>query len=199
MDENMVEYSNILIKSLEECEEAGSFLEPVDYKTLGLFDYPRIIKHPMDLSTCKKKLKKGKYNNIEKLLKDISQIWENCRIYNQPGSLIVQQADFMEEFQKMFLLESPLPTRIPQKRSREEITFEKKIYFTEKVRKTPLDMLIKIFGVVENKCKSNVEKIREYFRMWVDKMDKTAFETIENLLNQEAAKKEKKIVEATGK
>lgn len=136
----------------------------------------------MDLSTCKKKLKHGKYYNFEKVLKDISQIWENCRIYNQAGSLIVQQADFMEEYQKKYLAENPLPVRVPQKRSREEseeISFEKKFYFAEKVRKAQQEILIKVFGIVESNCKHSIEKMGDYFRIRVDKLDKTTFETIE--------------------
>lgn len=37
------------------------FMEPVDHAKLGLADYPRIIKRPMDLGTVRKKLEGGKY------------------------------------------------------------------------------------------------------------------------------------------
>jgi hypothetical protein len=50
-----------LIKSMERMEEAYDFLAPVDYKALGLNDYPLIIKNPMDLGTVAKKLKSGVY------------------------------------------------------------------------------------------------------------------------------------------
>lgn len=43
---------------------AEPFRYPVDYKGLGLFDYPILIKKPMDLSTIKKKIKRNKYKNI---------------------------------------------------------------------------------------------------------------------------------------
>jgi len=36
--------------------ESLNFQFPVDYKALGLIDYPLIVKHPMDLSSIKKKL-----------------------------------------------------------------------------------------------------------------------------------------------
>ncbi len=32
-------------------EESDPFHEPVNYEELGLWDYPKIIKHPMDLGT----------------------------------------------------------------------------------------------------------------------------------------------------
>lgn len=37
------------------------FMDPVDHEKLGLADYPRIIKRPMDLGTVRKKLEGGKY------------------------------------------------------------------------------------------------------------------------------------------
>jgi Bromodomain len=43
---------------------AVPFREPVDWKSLGLYDYPQIIKHPMDLGTVKKKLKAKSYTNV---------------------------------------------------------------------------------------------------------------------------------------
>jgi bromodomain-containing factor 1 len=76
-----------LIKSLEKIPEAVSFLKPVDYKVLGLVDYPFIIKNPMDLSTVRKKIKSDKYSSIEEVLEDLMLIWENCRTYNQAGSV----------------------------------------------------------------------------------------------------------------
>jgi bromodomain-containing factor 1 len=36
----------------------------VDWKGLGLFDYPTIVKKPMDLGTIKKKIAGRKYKSI---------------------------------------------------------------------------------------------------------------------------------------
>jgi len=33
------------------CDAAGPFLEPVKWQEWGLKDYPKVIKHPMDLGT----------------------------------------------------------------------------------------------------------------------------------------------------
>ena len=46
---------------MEKEEEAYDFLAPVDFKALGLDDYPHIIKNPIDLGTIGKKLKQGQY------------------------------------------------------------------------------------------------------------------------------------------
>jgi hypothetical protein len=40
------------------------FRAPVDWKGLGLYDYPQIVKKPMDLGTIKKKISGGKYKTI---------------------------------------------------------------------------------------------------------------------------------------
>jgi len=37
---------------------------PVDWKGMGLFDYPTLIKKPMDLGTVKKNLSGRKYKTI---------------------------------------------------------------------------------------------------------------------------------------
>jgi hypothetical protein len=82
-----MEKASSLIKSLEKLPEAVNFLKPVDYKGLGLSDYPQIIKKPMDMSTIRKKLKQEKYSTIEELIDDFQLMWENCRTYNQAGSV----------------------------------------------------------------------------------------------------------------
>ena len=76
-----------IVKALEKCPEASNFLKPVDYKGLGLVDYPFVIKIPMDLSTVRKKIKAEKYACIEEVIEDIVLIWENCRTYNQVGTV----------------------------------------------------------------------------------------------------------------
>lgn len=46
--------------------ESQVFREPVDWKGLGLTDYPDIVKNPMDLGTVKKNIEKGEvYDSVE--------------------------------------------------------------------------------------------------------------------------------------
>jgi hypothetical protein len=75
------------------------FRQPVDYVgsnctdpylifiAFGLLDYPKIIKKPMDLGTVKGNLLKNQYFYIEEVLNDLQLIWDNCKTYNQPGSV----------------------------------------------------------------------------------------------------------------
>ena len=41
----------------------------------------------MDLSTVSRKLREEKYNFVEEVLDDIQLIWDNCKAYNQSGSV----------------------------------------------------------------------------------------------------------------
>ena len=45
------------LNEIEKNKNSSVFLEPVDYVGLNILDYPQIIKHPMDLSTIRKKIK----------------------------------------------------------------------------------------------------------------------------------------------
>ena len=54
---------------------------------LGLLDYPKIIAKPMDLSMVVLKLQQDEYSFVEEILDDIQLIWDNCKKYNQAGSV----------------------------------------------------------------------------------------------------------------
>jgi bromodomain-containing factor 1 len=71
-----------LLKTLERHSDSYDFRHPVDYISLGLPDYPDIIKYPMDLSTVKKNLKAGEYETLQDFIMDVQLIWDNCRLYN---------------------------------------------------------------------------------------------------------------------
>ena len=73
------------------------FREAVDWKTLGLFDYPQIIKHPMDLGTVKRKINEGKYKSLHEAGDDVRQIWKNCMTYNADGSDFYNLAEVSED------------------------------------------------------------------------------------------------------
>jgi hypothetical protein len=53
----------------------------------GLLDYPSIVKNPMDLGTIQTKLSNGQYLYVEDMIDDIQLVWDNCKLYNSPGSV----------------------------------------------------------------------------------------------------------------
>lgn len=74
-----------LINSLLSSADAEAFRDPVDWRGLGLDDYPHVIKRPMDLGTVKLRLARGAYPTAEACAADVRLIWENCRTYNTGG------------------------------------------------------------------------------------------------------------------
>ncbi|CBN76767.1 hypothetical protein Esi_0000_0593 [Ectocarpus siliculosus] len=74
-----------LIDSLLGSADSEAFREPVDWRGLGLHDYPNLIKRPMDLGTVKVRLERGTYPTAEACAADVRLIWDNCRTYNTGG------------------------------------------------------------------------------------------------------------------
>ena len=62
------------------------FLEPVKWIDLGLFDYPRHLKNPMDLGTIDEKMVKLMYDSPHDAAEDIRLVWSNCMMYNGPNT-----------------------------------------------------------------------------------------------------------------
>jgi len=48
-----------------------------------LQDYYRIIKHPMDMGTIKKKLDSQQYSCAKECIDDFNLMFNNCYMYNQ--------------------------------------------------------------------------------------------------------------------
>ena len=82
---------------------AVPFREAVDWKALQLFDYPQIIKSPMDLGTVKGKIESNGYRSLEECAEDIRLIWKNCMTYNADGSEFYNLADsFSRRFEELY-------------------------------------------------------------------------------------------------
>jgi hypothetical protein len=75
-----------LVNSLMARPDASPFCEPVDWRGLELFDYPKVIKKMMDLGTVKRKLERKQYATAHECSEDIRLIWTNCMTYNADGS-----------------------------------------------------------------------------------------------------------------
>ncbi|XP_008303031.1 bromodomain-containing protein 3-like [Stegastes partitus] len=85
---------------------AWPFYKPVDVEALELHDYHDIIKYPMDLSTVKKKLNGGEYEDTQAFAADVRLIFSNCYKYNPSDHAIVSMARklqgvFEQSFAKM--------------------------------------------------------------------------------------------------
>lgn len=62
------------------------FGQPVDPVALGLGNYFDVVKHPMDLGTVRQTLEMRLYRNVQDLVDDVMQTFENARTYNRAGT-----------------------------------------------------------------------------------------------------------------
>uniref|UniRef100_A0A915Q623 Uncharacterized protein n=1 Tax=Setaria digitata TaxID=48799 RepID=A0A915Q623_9BILA len=81
--------------SLKDHRTSWPFREAVDRKEHP--DYYSIIKKPMDLSIVEQKLQNHKYRHLKEFTADITQIFENARMFNARDSAIYQCADILEK------------------------------------------------------------------------------------------------------
>ncbi|XP_037339787.2 homeotic protein female sterile-like [Pungitius pungitius] len=97
---------------------AWPFYKPVDAEALQLDDYHHIIKYPMDLSTVKKKLNGGEYQDAQGFAADVRLIFSNCYKYNPPHHDFVSKAIKLQAlFEKRFAKIPEEPVELPAKRA----------------------------------------------------------------------------------
>ncbi|KAM4595691.1 bromodomain-containing protein 4-like isoform 1-T2 [Fundulus diaphanus] len=86
---------------------AWPFHKPVDAKALSLHDYHDIIKHPMDLSTIKKKLDNRQYRDAQEFAADVRLMFSNCYKYNPPDHDVVSMAHKLQDVFEMRFAKMP--------------------------------------------------------------------------------------------
>ncbi|OLY81274.1 SWR1 complex bromodomain subunit bdf1 [Smittium mucronatum] len=76
---------NMIIKELfkkQYQDIAFYFYEPVDYVSLKIPNYPKIITNPMDLGTISAKLTNNQYQSIHDFYNDVKLVFQNCYKFN---------------------------------------------------------------------------------------------------------------------
>lgn len=98
---NQLKYlRDVVIKSVWKHQFGWPFHTPVDAIKLNIPDYHKIIKHPMDFGTIKKRLEHNYYYSAKECIKDFNTVFTNCYVYNKAGEDIVVMAQTLE---KLFL------------------------------------------------------------------------------------------------
>jgi E1A/CREB-binding protein len=77
--------------------ESLPFRQPVDPKLLLIPDYFDIIKRPMDLSTIKRKLDTGQYQDPWQYVDDVWLMFENAWLYNRKTSRVYRYCTKLKE------------------------------------------------------------------------------------------------------
>jgi len=75
MDEALLRKCDTMMKGLMKRSQAVHFSKPVDWKKMGLHEYPRIVKQPMDLGTVQERLARHHYSRLEELALDCRLVW----------------------------------------------------------------------------------------------------------------------------
>ncbi|CAH6788783.1 bromodomain-containing protein 3 isoform X1 [Phodopus roborovskii] len=93
---------------------AWPFYKPVDAEALELHDYHDIIKHPMDLSTVKRKMDSREYPDAQGFAADIRLMFSNCYKYNPPDHEVVAMARKLQDVFEMRFAKMPdEPMEVP--------------------------------------------------------------------------------------
>mmetsp|Transcript_1285 Transcript_1285/g.1346 ORF Transcript_1285/g.1346 Transcript_1285/m.1346 type:complete len:214 (-) Transcript_1285:68-709(-) len=129
--------------------ESFAFREPVDWKGLGLLDYPEVVKKPMDLGTVKSKMESNQYTTVEEVATDVRLVWSNCMLYNRDGSEFYHLADkFSRGFEgayralrKLSDNSPPDPNRIP--------SVDEKIQLSHDIFKIGNSELARVLTIIE--------------------------------------------------
>ena len=89
---------NTVIKAVIKHKMAWPFSKPVNTIELGLPDYFKIIKVPMDLGTVKRRLDNNYYWCAQECIDDIDQVFKNCYLYNKPNEDVTLMGNQVEKF-----------------------------------------------------------------------------------------------------
>lgn len=172
---------------MEKDKKALGFLEPVDYKGLQLFDYPTIIKHPMDLGTCKKKLLNGEYKIFQELMDDLNLIWENCRTYNLPESDIVKCANDCEKKMRLLIDKQfkNLKPKVETIKKDDKLSTDDKQKLIDMVRQQSDECLTQIVKIILKTCPEGIEDIdNDKLQIKVDFLTYKEYELIKEYIEK---------------
>lgn len=183
-----------LIKSLEAQEDSYEFLRPVDYKGLGLIDYPTIVTKPMDLSSVRKKIKAQKYDSLSEAVEDLQLIWDNAKNYNPTDTLVHTQALTMEAHMRRLNTKLAIfaTHKDSRKRARDEdgasnsdaVSFEEKWEMTEQIKKLNHDTLLSMVTICRDHCPSSIKELEaDKVQITIDDLDRATFNIMKELIH----------------
>mmetsp|Transcript_308 Transcript_308/g.438 ORF Transcript_308/g.438 Transcript_308/m.438 type:complete len:218 (+) Transcript_308:156-809(+) len=189
-DKAMDEMTKVVQKFLQ-MPDAEPFRAPVDYQGLGLFDYPEIVKKPMDLGTIKKKLaSKTHYKDVYKVAEDVRLVWTNCMMYNADGSdfyILAQNLSkkFEEKFQKVLQDNGLVGQGQPSQGNADLVSLEEKKAFAKSLYKLTKDEVGKILVELDQKCPAALVKnsSEDEVELNVDKITPTMFAELVTFAN----------------
>ncbi|KAL8449795.1 hypothetical protein Emed_002758 [Eimeria media] len=85
-----------LLSLLDRHPSSWPFRRPVSVSEAP--DYYEVVKHPVDISSMRKRNKSGGYRTKEELGSDMVRMFENCRLYNSSDTIYYKYADELQHF-----------------------------------------------------------------------------------------------------
>lgn len=161
MQELMRQFSTIL-RQITQHKWAWPFLDPVDYKGLGLDDYLKIIDKPMDFGTIKSKMeaKDGTgYKNVREIYADVRLIFKNAMKYNdEKHDVHVMAKTLLEKFEDKWLQLLPKVAEEEKRQVEEEAQSQLEVQHT---REMTYANMAKDLGSELSKVDMHLKKLRE--------------------------------------
>jgi hypothetical protein len=75
-------YFKTMISEVLKMEQSLAFREPLDWRSVGLSDYPLVVKRPMDLRTHRQIVDADEFKTETEFFETLDLILTNCQLYN---------------------------------------------------------------------------------------------------------------------
>lgn len=160
--------------------DAEPFREAVDWRNLGLVDYPEVVKKPMDLGQIKRKIEKEEYSSLHEAAEDVRLVWQNCKTYNADGSDFFILAENMSQIfeNKYSKLLKELNITEPEKSVVTKApSLEEKKLFAKSLYKITKEQLGKVIVDLDELSPQSITKnsAEDQVEINVDNIEATAF------------------------
>ena len=191
MNSNNLSKAQNLIKHLCEQPESAYFLHPLDYRGLGLYDYPYVVRTPIDLTSILTWLSQCLYNSIDDFLQDILLVLDNCRAYSLPESQIVKKCDALEEIMLRYCSTHEISLENAMKSPKidchsDAVAFSDKVELSEKLKQLDPKRLDLLIDVIETELPQAVTYLNDNtVQIRIDALDKRIFQRIREMLKTE--------------
>ena len=196
-----------LVNSLMAKPDAAPFREPVDWRGLELFDYPKLVSKMMDLGTVKRKLERKQYATAHECAQDIRLIWTNCLTYNADGSdFWLLAKNFSRRFEDRYkklkseydvgrdLAESADSDGKPKEGA---ITLDSKAQLSSKIFLLSGFELGHVLTTIENRCPQALDQVGDssHIEINIDEFDYKTFVDIDKYVKDKVVARHSNIPE----
>mmetsp|Transcript_19988 Transcript_19988/g.41027 ORF Transcript_19988/g.41027 Transcript_19988/m.41027 type:complete len:221 (-) Transcript_19988:176-838(-) len=198
-----------IVDKLYKHQEAVPFRDPVNWRELGLTDYPLIIKRPMALSDVKTKIVQGQYRSTADVAEDMNLIWTNCMDYNMEGSDFFKLANkFKDRFEKELTKVKATTEGFDEANNDAELdrtpSLEEQTQFAHNIYMIKSEELGEVVTKLDQSCPHALDKKqdgKDEIEINIDAIDNRTFHIIDRLVKSylpDVMKKAKKATKGDG-